>query len=275
MPFLAPILRQRFASADIPVTRRSAASIRHDINYIEEFVWQPYLDIIISAKLHHYLDVCGTIGPLLSFECVEWHLVDRVVRQYGEYSAMIGAPYSTNGFNNGRTATIVGCKIGICNLSLTLACLSSTVVVFQPCLYDRHNYLSHHSTTITAIIITITSIIASTTASTTTCYTASIAVWDTSGCINSHLEIDTGRLNVPIEAPSSLDLNAPTKQEVVDEYISSPFAPAEAGGSETVQEQTVGHQYNLQTDACSPNRFTLSSVNKIANKLMRFFKKKP
>ncbi|QHO08033.1 uncharacterized protein DS421_14g468940 [Arachis hypogaea] len=321
MPFLAPIPRQRFAFADILVARRtwmsrSAVSIRHDIDYIEEFVWQSYLSIIIPVKLHHYLDVCGTVGPLLSFECVEWHLVDRVVCQYG---AMIGAPYSTNGFSNGRTAATVSCEIGISNQSLTLARLhpiihpnshpSNHMQCSSHVLMIAHNYLSHHSTTITARI---TAIIASTTASTTACLTASIAVWDTSlqtfphchhraitavavvilgiggwfglskprtptpdsrasDCINSHLEIDTGHLNVLTEAPSSLDLNAPTQQEVFDEYIPSPFTPAETGGSETVQGQTVGHQYNLQTDVPPPNRFTPSSVNRIANKSMQLF----
>ncbi|RYQ95093.1 hypothetical protein Ahy_B08g090108 [Arachis hypogaea] len=41
---------------------RSAVSVRHEIYYIEEFVWQPYLGIIIPVELHHHLDVCDTIG---------------------------------------------------------------------------------------------------------------------------------------------------------------------------------------------------------------------
>ncbi|KAL4294419.1 hypothetical protein AHAS_Ahas18G0226200 [Arachis hypogaea] len=74
VPFLAPIPRQRLAPADILVARRwshpprtrewmwrSAASVRHDIDYIEEFVWRPYLGIIIPAELHHHLDVCATV----------------------------------------------------------------------------------------------------------------------------------------------------------------------------------------------------------------------
>ncbi|RYR57944.1 hypothetical protein Ahy_A05g023612 isoform B [Arachis hypogaea] len=86
-----------------------------------------------------------------------------------------------------------------------------------------------------------------------------------SGCIDTHIEIHTGHLNVPIEAPNILDLNAPTH----------PFALAKAGRSGPVEGQTVGHQYNLQTDVHPPNRFTPSSVNKITNKAMRFPKKKP
>ncbi|RYR24326.1 hypothetical protein Ahy_B02g057825 [Arachis hypogaea] len=47
----------------------SVASIRY-------FVWRPYVSIIIPAKLHVHLDVCDTVGPLVSFECVEWLLAD-------------------------------------------------------------------------------------------------------------------------------------------------------------------------------------------------------
>ncbi|RYR57943.1 hypothetical protein Ahy_A05g023612 isoform A [Arachis hypogaea] len=92
---------------------------------ILQFVWRPYLGIIIPPKLHRRLDVCDTVGLLLLFDCVEWHHVNRVIRQYGyaqspiyqhrsslltsivtlfgEYSTMIGAPYTTNGFSNGET----------------------------------------------------------------------------------------------------------------------------------------------------------------------------
>ncbi|RYQ99302.1 hypothetical protein Ahy_B07g087218 [Arachis hypogaea] len=62
---------------------RRAVSIRHDIDYMEEFAFRPYLGIIILAELQNHLDVCDTVGPLVSFECVEWHPVDRVGRQYG------------------------------------------------------------------------------------------------------------------------------------------------------------------------------------------------
>ncbi|KAL4394803.1 hypothetical protein AHAS_Ahas02G0188500 [Arachis hypogaea] len=75
-------------------------------------------------------------GPLLSFECIEWHPANRVGRQYeyaqsllclhkpsqlisiatlfGEYSTMIGARYMTNGYNNGDVIA-VDCERGIYN----------------------------------------------------------------------------------------------------------------------------------------------------------------
>ncbi|RYR25424.1 hypothetical protein Ahy_B02g059151 [Arachis hypogaea] len=61
MPRLASIPRHQLAPAEIPVARR------------------PYVGIIIAAELHAHLDVCDTVGPLVSFECVEWLPVDRVV----------------------------------------------------------------------------------------------------------------------------------------------------------------------------------------------------
>ncbi|RYR04000.1 hypothetical protein Ahy_B06g083500 [Arachis hypogaea] len=93
IPFLAPIPRHQLAPAKISVARRwsnrprynawtsrKAASVRHDIDYMKEFMFRPYLGIIIPAELHHHLDVCDTVGPLVLFECVEWHPVDRVIR---------------------------------------------------------------------------------------------------------------------------------------------------------------------------------------------------
>ncbi|KAL4350087.1 hypothetical protein AHAS_Ahas10G0106900 [Arachis hypogaea] len=81
MSFLASIPRQQLAPANVlvacrwsyhPRTKawmsRSVASIRHDINYMDEFVWRPYIDIITPVELHAHFDVCDTIGPLLSFE---------------------------------------------------------------------------------------------------------------------------------------------------------------------------------------------------------------
>ncbi|QHN84614.1 uncharacterized protein DS421_16g530150 [Arachis hypogaea] len=74
---------------------RSAMSIRHDIDYMDEFVLRPYISIIIPTKLHAHLDVCDTVRLLLSFECVEWNSADRVFRHNGyaqSHSACIGHP---------------------------------------------------------------------------------------------------------------------------------------------------------------------------------------
>ncbi|KAL4276482.1 hypothetical protein AHAS_Ahas20G0211600 [Arachis hypogaea] len=92
MSFLVPIPRQQLASADIPVARRwshhprtrawmsrSTASIRHDIDNMEDFVWWPYIGIIMPAELHQHLYLCDTVGPLLSFECVKWHPANLVI----------------------------------------------------------------------------------------------------------------------------------------------------------------------------------------------------
>ncbi|XP_052113485.1 uncharacterized protein LOC107474917 [Arachis duranensis] len=94
-----------------------------------------YVDIIILADLYTHLNVCDTVGPLVSFECVEWLPADRVVCQYGyaqsplwqykpyqltrtallfgEYSTMTSTGFMTNGYNNGVTTATVICEIGV------------------------------------------------------------------------------------------------------------------------------------------------------------------
>ncbi|KAL4350452.1 hypothetical protein AHAS_Ahas10G0143400 [Arachis hypogaea] len=44
---------------------------------------ESYNGLFIPDELHRHLEVCDIIAPLLSFECVEWHPVDRVMRQFG------------------------------------------------------------------------------------------------------------------------------------------------------------------------------------------------
>ncbi|KAL4365659.1 hypothetical protein AHAS_Ahas07G0128200 [Arachis hypogaea] len=96
MPCLAPVPRQMLPPAEIPVARRwshserttaslskTVETFRHDIDYMQEFEWRPYDGLIVPDDLHPHLEVCDIVAPLLSFECVEWHPADRVMRQFG------------------------------------------------------------------------------------------------------------------------------------------------------------------------------------------------
>ncbi|KAL4286790.1 hypothetical protein AHAS_Ahas19G0121400 [Arachis hypogaea] len=90
MPFLAPIPRHQLALLRYQL--HAGGVIIHEpmrgcrgerLCNILQFMFQPYLGIIVSAELQHHLHVCDMIGPLVSFECVECHPMDRVVCQYG------------------------------------------------------------------------------------------------------------------------------------------------------------------------------------------------
>ncbi|QHN95962.1 uncharacterized protein DS421_18g614260 [Arachis hypogaea] len=96
MPCIAPVPRHILPPAEIPVAMRWSHSdrstawlektveiFRHDIDYMQEFDWRPYLGMIVPGELHGHLDVCDIVAPLLSFECIEWHPADRVMRQFG------------------------------------------------------------------------------------------------------------------------------------------------------------------------------------------------
>ncbi|QHO16698.1 uncharacterized protein DS421_10g305790 [Arachis hypogaea] len=80
MPCIAPVPRNTLPPVEIPVAKshsvrttawssNTVVTFRHHIDYMQE--------------LHGHLDVCDTVAPLLSFECIEWHPVDRVMRQFG------------------------------------------------------------------------------------------------------------------------------------------------------------------------------------------------
>ncbi|QHO31416.1 uncharacterized protein DS421_8g241420 [Arachis hypogaea] len=96
MPCIAPVPRNTLPPAEIPVAKRwshsarttawssnTVVTFRHHIDYMQEFEWRPYAGLVIPDDLHGHLDVCDTVAPLLSFECIEWHPVDRVMRQFG------------------------------------------------------------------------------------------------------------------------------------------------------------------------------------------------
>ncbi|XLS62655.1 hypothetical protein HN51_016883, partial [Arachis hypogaea] len=62
---------------------KTVVTFRVDIDYMQEFEWRPYQGMNIPVELHRHLDVCDIVAPLLSFECIEWHPTDRVMRQFG------------------------------------------------------------------------------------------------------------------------------------------------------------------------------------------------
>ncbi|MED6156655.1 hypothetical protein PIB30_016392 [Stylosanthes scabra] len=50
---------------------------------ILQFLWRPYRGMVFPDDLHEDLSVSKYYGLLLSFESVEWHSADRVMRQFG------------------------------------------------------------------------------------------------------------------------------------------------------------------------------------------------
>ncbi|MED6142456.1 hypothetical protein PIB30_113849, partial [Stylosanthes scabra] len=99
MPWLAPIPANLLLSAEVPVAKRwsrwrrgtrymkmTADAFRQeldDMSPLDGFVWQPYQVVPLVDGLDAHVDLVRYIGPILSFECVEWHNVDRVMRQLG------------------------------------------------------------------------------------------------------------------------------------------------------------------------------------------------
>ncbi|QHO47011.1 uncharacterized protein DS421_6g192650 [Arachis hypogaea] len=79
------------------------ASIKHVIDFMEEFVWRPYVGIIIPTKLHAHLDVCDT-SPLWQHKPYQ---LTHIAIIFGEYSTMTGAEFMTNGYNNGLVHRII------------------------------------------------------------------------------------------------------------------------------------------------------------------------
>ena len=67
-------------------------------------MWQPYGDDAIDAHIPN--DVRGeqllwsTISLLICFEVLEWHVVDRVMRQFGFAQSIPLSPQSLEGFHN-------------------------------------------------------------------------------------------------------------------------------------------------------------------------------
>ncbi|RYR16009.1 hypothetical protein Ahy_B04g072996 [Arachis hypogaea] len=53
--------------------------VHHDTT----FIWPPYMGVGVPDDLAPHLFLCFTQSPLVSLECIEWHLIDRVRRQFG------------------------------------------------------------------------------------------------------------------------------------------------------------------------------------------------
>ncbi|XP_016198992.1 protein MAIN-LIKE 1-like [Arachis ipaensis] len=62
---------------------KTIAIFRQEIDYMDEFVWRPYEGLIIPDELHGHFEVCDIVVLLVSFECVEWHHANQVMRQFG------------------------------------------------------------------------------------------------------------------------------------------------------------------------------------------------
>lgn len=60
----------------------------------DQFTWQPYTDLIIPDYCRQGESVWRTRAPMICFDRVEWHLPDRVLRQFGML-AVIPPPCDT------------------------------------------------------------------------------------------------------------------------------------------------------------------------------------
>ncbi|QHO55690.1 Putative oligosaccharide biosynthesis protein [Arachis hypogaea] len=98
-------------------------SIRHKIEFMEEFFWRPYVDIIIPANYTHTL-----MSVTLWGHWCHSTVLNGILRTQWEYSYMTGAGFMTNGYNNGVIAALVVCEIGVCSqLSTSLRLLITGV----------------------------------------------------------------------------------------------------------------------------------------------------
>ncbi|RYR41387.1 hypothetical protein Ahy_A08g037781 [Arachis hypogaea] len=66
-------------------TQKSTAHFRRGLNDMEvdDFIWRLYMRVGVLEYLAVNMFMCSTKSPLMSFECIKWHLTDRIRRQFG------------------------------------------------------------------------------------------------------------------------------------------------------------------------------------------------
>ncbi|RYQ87409.1 hypothetical protein Ahy_B09g094924 isoform A [Arachis hypogaea] len=93
MPLLVPISRDQLGDVGIPLARRWSHWRRHtryirrptahfrrglDDMGVDDFIWRPYMGVGVPDVLAAHLFMCSIQSLLVSFECIEWPLTDRV-----------------------------------------------------------------------------------------------------------------------------------------------------------------------------------------------------
>ncbi|RYR41461.1 hypothetical protein Ahy_A08g037858 [Arachis hypogaea] len=88
MPFLAPILRNELIDSHWHrlerYTRKSTTQFRQQLDDmgVNDFIWRPYMAVVLPDDLAINLFMCSTKSLLVSFEYIEWHPTDQVRRQF-------------------------------------------------------------------------------------------------------------------------------------------------------------------------------------------------
>ncbi|RYQ83656.1 hypothetical protein Ahy_B10g102415 [Arachis hypogaea] len=73
-----------------PYRFRTLENYRRDLDVLQEghFVWEAYAigrtdPDVIPPDIHQHSAIWSATVPLISFECIEWHTSDRLMRQFG------------------------------------------------------------------------------------------------------------------------------------------------------------------------------------------------
>ncbi|RYR33833.1 hypothetical protein Ahy_A10g048481 [Arachis hypogaea] len=65
-------------------TRRSMTQFRRQFDDmgVNDFIWRPYMAVVVPDDLAINLFMCSTKSSLVSFECIEWHPTEQIRRQF-------------------------------------------------------------------------------------------------------------------------------------------------------------------------------------------------
>ncbi|XP_038998440.1 serine/threonine-protein phosphatase 7 long form homolog [Hibiscus syriacus] len=116
MPFLCPVVNEPFVFPLLlrwSSTRKNHRAIPDELEEIRllidqkigtEFQWTPYatneIRVCLPPNLSGQLDVWMTVVPLICYAIVEWHPIDRVLRQFGCVQYIPRAPINLDNMHN-------------------------------------------------------------------------------------------------------------------------------------------------------------------------------
>ncbi|KAL4276756.1 hypothetical protein AHAS_Ahas20G0239000 [Arachis hypogaea] len=65
-------------------TRRSMVQFRRQLDdmRVNDFIWHPYMAVVVPDDLAINLFMCSTKSLLVPFKCIEWHPTEQIRRQF-------------------------------------------------------------------------------------------------------------------------------------------------------------------------------------------------